>query len=637
MGACYGKGFVTPGNEAPMAGNGLQWDPNGKVLAQGSNKSIFSGFFSGEKAVICLARDTNDVDIKRARNEIDVLKAMGHHPGIIRLITHGDHDGKPYLVLEQVEPIGFDLGRLWSQYELVGGKVPSLLCGRLFKQMTKGLQHMHSKSILHLDLKTQNVLVTLDYNAKLCDFGVACKSGTICQLVAGYMSPELCTGSTPLGPPADCWGMGLILHQMYQCGEWNLVQTHRREQGKVQAKLRDGIPGKRSMPGEVRQVMEGLIREDPAKRLTLEGLLESSWLSQKEAEFERQSGGAWIDIPRASAEPSKWLVPYQGNARPLTLSVLVGSRQRQLFTKTLWQLGLGNDFPDPENPVVTLLVRQPGTAGNTISQPSPQTTVAAGTRLYLGIPADSVKSEKALLCVEKTLGSDEEGHVADGDDLDLKETTTAERLIQSHNLHEGDNRDKRQVVERGAMYSFAMEFDCFVFPPHIGDEATVGPKPMVGPSGQFAEVKHIALDLRKNFSISLAGIQRVGKTEVEWFPMESEMVRPGDLGLIARCPWEDGSTEPSISADTLSKLLLADKFQTIIQKASDQQAASDGVAMHQKFNSVRLYKEPADTGESVGEIPNGTHVKVKERYGDFLLVESEAGSGWVGKKNVHVQ
>jgi len=210
---------------------------------------------------------------------------------------------------------------------------------------------------------------------------------------------------------------------------------------------------------------------------------------------------------------------------------------------------------------------------------------------------------------------------------------TAERLIKSHHLHEGDSC-KRQVVQRGAMHSFVMDFDCFVFPPHIGDEATVGPKPMVGPSGQFAEVKHIALDLRKNFKIGLAGIQRVGKTDVEWFPMESDMVRPGDLGLIARCPNEDGSSEPSISADTLSKLLVADKFQTIIQNESDQQAASDGVAQHPKFDGVRLYKQPADTEESFGLIPNGTKVKVKERYGDFLLVESEAGSGWVGRKNV---
>jgi len=635
MGACYGKGALPAGEgEAPTAGQGLLWDPGGKVLAQGSNKSIFSGLFNGELAVICLARDTNAVDIRRARNEIETLKAMGHHPAIIRMLTHGDHDGKPYLVLEQVDPIGFDLGRLWSQYELVGAKVPSLLCGRLFQQMAKGLQHMHGHRILHLDLKTQNVLVTLDYNAKLCDFGVASKMGSVCQLVAGYMSPELCQGAAPLGAPADCWGLGLILHQMYQRGEWNLVETHRREQGRVvRAKVRDNIPGKRSMPAEVRQAMEALIREDPAKRLTLGGLLESRWLggSKTKADFERQSGGAWIDIPKASAEPLKWLVPYQGSSRPLTLSVLVGSRQRSLFGRTLGQLGLGNDFPDPENPVITLLVRPPGAASKVIVQPTPQTAVGAGMRLYLGIPADSLKSDKALSFVEKALGYDEDGQSGGDDCVSLM---SPEALIKRHKLHEGDNIDKRTVFERGAMYSFAMEFDCFVFPPHIGDEATVGPKPMIGPSGMFAEVKHIALDLRKNFKISLAGIQRVGKTEVEWFPQESDMVRPGDLGLIARCPWEDGSTEPSIDSDTLSKLLVEDKFKTVIRKASDQQAASDGVAQHPKFASVKLYRKPADGEESVGEIPNGTNVKVKDRYENFLLVESSAGSGWVGKKNV---
>lgn len=613
---------------------GLEWDPYGKVLAQGSNKSIFSGSFHGEKAVVCLA-GANQKSINRTRNEVEVLKAMGRNSAIINMLTYGEHEGTPYLVLEQVEPIGFDLSRLSSQYALVGAKVPARLCGRLYKQMIRGLQHMHGKSILHLDLKTANVLVTMDYNAKLCDFGVACKVGTVYQLVAGYMSPELCQGKDPLGPPADCWGMGLMLHQMYQDNAWNLVETHRMEQGGIMAKVRDGIPGKRSMPGEVRQVMEKLISEDPAKRMTLEGLLVSSWLSKNEADFERRHCGSWIDIPRASPEPSKWLVPYQGSSRPLTLLVLVGSRQRQLFNKTLEQLGLGNDFPDPESPVVTMLVRQPGVGGEMISQPSRETMVEAGTQLYLGIPADSLISEKAVQFVEEKLDHQNEalGHLDDSDEL--RASMTAERLIKSHHLHEGDNRGKRQVVQRGAMHSFVMEFDCFVFPSHIGDEATVGPKPMVGPSGQFAEVKHIALDLRKNFNISLAGIQRVGKTEVEWFPVESDVVRPGDIGLIARCPWEDGSTKSSISPDTLSKLLVEDEFQTIIQKASDRQAASDGVAMHPKYNRVRPYKQPADTMECVGEIPNGTNVKVRECYSDFLLVESEVGSGWVGRKNVH--
>jgi serine/threonine protein kinase len=614
---------------------GLEWDPRGKVLAQGSNKSIFSGSFHGEKAAVCLA-DANEKSIKRTRNEVEVLKAIGRHPAIIEMLACGMHEGTPYLVLEQVEPVGFDLARLSSQYALVGAKVPARLCGRLYKQMVGGLQHMHGKGILHLDLKTTNVLVTLGYNAKLCDFGVACKVGTVYRLVAGYMSPELCQGKDPLGPPADYWGMGLILHQMYQGNEWNLVETHELEQGGTMAKLRDGIPGKRSMPGEVRQVMEELIREDPTKRMTLEGMLVSSWLSKNEAEFQRRSRGSWIDIPRASPEPSKWLVPYQGSSRPLTLLVSVGSRQRQLFCKTLEQLGLGNDFPDPENPVVTMLVRELGGGREMISLPSRETVVDAGTQLFLGIPPDSPNSEKAVQFVEEQLGHHSEasgsGHLADSDEL--RTSMTAERLIKSHHLHEGDSC-KRQVVQRGAMHSFVMDFDCFVFPPHIGDEATVGPKPMVGPSGQFAEVKHIALDLRKNFNISLAGIQRVGKTEVEWFPVESDVVRPGDIGLIARCPWQDGSTQSSISPDTLSKLLVEDEFHTIIQKASDQQAASDGVAMNSKSDRVRLYKQPVDAKECVGEIPNGTNVKVMECYSDFLLVKSTAGSGWVGRKNVH--
>merc|ERR1740138_6145 len=100
-----------------------------------------------------------------------------------------------------------------------------------------------------------------------------------------------------------------------------------------------------------------------------------------------------------------------------------------------------------------MLVRQPGVGGEMISQPSRETMVEAGTQLYLGISADSLSSEKAVQFVEEKLDHQSEalGHLDDSDEL--RASMTAERLIKSHHLHEGDKRNKRQVVQRGAMHS----------------------------------------------------------------------------------------------------------------------------------------------------------------------------------------
>ncbi|CAK0801208.1 unnamed protein product [Prorocentrum cordatum] len=205
-----------------MGANGfedLQWDPQ-NVLAFGSNKHVFGGTFRAQDVVVCQPRREVQVDIFRATNEIRVLRALGPHPAIIQLIASEEGCRKPILVLEQVQPIGFDLDRLWSQYALIGFKVPERLCGRIFRQIVGGLQHMHSKSILHLDVKTANVLVTATYNAKLCDFGMsdgvgARKQHMQCQHhEMQYMPPEMLEGMV-LDVATDCWGLGLILHQIY--------------------------------------------------------------------------------------------------------------------------------------------------------------------------------------------------------------------------------------------------------------------------------------------------------------------------------------------------------------------------------------------------------------------------------------
>ena len=58
------------------------------------------------------------------------------------------------------------------------GPVPWSLRLQIMEEMTDGLVYLHSKSVVHGDLKPQNILLTLDHSIKLADFGAAeiCKS-----------------------------------------------------------------------------------------------------------------------------------------------------------------------------------------------------------------------------------------------------------------------------------------------------------------------------------------------------------------------------------------------------------------------------------------------------------------------------
>lgn len=87
-------------------------------------------------------------------------------------------------------------------------------------QVATGLQHAHSRGIVHRDIKSSNILITNEGTAKILDFGLARIHGpavsTETTPLGGtlyYMSPEQAEGR-PLDHRTDIWSLGVVLYQM---------------------------------------------------------------------------------------------------------------------------------------------------------------------------------------------------------------------------------------------------------------------------------------------------------------------------------------------------------------------------------------------------------------------------------------
>jgi serine/threonine protein kinase len=93
----------------------------------------------------------------------------------------------------------------------------------LFRQIIQGIKYIHSNKIVHRDIKLENILIDLNNNIKICDFGIGKileKKNQILHDQCGtpmYMAPEILLSTKEKGYepfPVDIWSAGIALYIM---------------------------------------------------------------------------------------------------------------------------------------------------------------------------------------------------------------------------------------------------------------------------------------------------------------------------------------------------------------------------------------------------------------------------------------
>ena len=88
-----------------------------------------------------------------------------------------------------------------------------------FDQICRGLQYIHSKNIIHRDIKTQNIFLMKNGKVKIGDFGISkalTNTKNNASTIIGtpyYFSPEIINGE-PYNYKTDIWSLGVVLYEM---------------------------------------------------------------------------------------------------------------------------------------------------------------------------------------------------------------------------------------------------------------------------------------------------------------------------------------------------------------------------------------------------------------------------------------
>ena len=166
------------------------------------------------------------------------------HPNVVPVLQVGEHNGIPYLAQQFIE--GGSLEELLSREELLDVATTVRICA----QVADGLEALWAAGgMVHRDVKPANILLDLEGNAYITDFGFAKDDKATILTAAGqalgsmdYMAPEQIRGDG-VSAATDVYALGCVT---FECLEGRPPFAHRKGVQVLWAHLQDDPPNLRA-------------------------------------------------------------------------------------------------------------------------------------------------------------------------------------------------------------------------------------------------------------------------------------------------------------------------------------------------------------------------------------------------------
>jgi serine/threonine protein kinase len=198
-----------------------KWDDYEIVqkIGHGGMGSVYLAWQAGLERFVALKflhRDLNAKPsfVERFRREAKMAASL-QHPNVVPVHEVGEVDGRLFFAMDFIE--GRDLAEVLKE-----GPMPWSQAARYCHAVARAMEYAHSRWVLHRDLKPSNVLIDLQNQPHVTDFGIAGKMEAPSTLTEtthilgspGYLSPEQAAGSIDdVTAACDIHAIGVILYE----------------------------------------------------------------------------------------------------------------------------------------------------------------------------------------------------------------------------------------------------------------------------------------------------------------------------------------------------------------------------------------------------------------------------------------
>ena len=226
-------------------------------------------------AIKSFNKTKNSYSKSQIKYEIKLLKKLRNYKNIVKIYETFETNKYFCIVMENI--IGGNLLNCINKMT----KLSENQAKNIFYQLITTLEYIHSLGIVHRDIKPDNILLDLNNNIKLCDFGVALQTNTenfyINDKVGtpAFVAPEILSNNYYDPFKTDIWSAGVVLYSILA----GIFPFRGNNEAELNKRILNGKFPNIDVSNDCMDLLKKILNVNPNERITIKEIKNHSWLN----------------------------------------------------------------------------------------------------------------------------------------------------------------------------------------------------------------------------------------------------------------------------------------------------------------------------------------------------------------------